>query len=79
MRRMKAKRPPRRRSPPISGEDIMETFKIPAGREVGIIKNQIREAILEGEINNSREEALNFMIKKAKDLGLEPFINFKQP
>ena len=65
--------------PPISGEDIMETFKIPAGREVGIIKNQIREAILEGEINNSREEALNFMIKKAKDLGLEPFINFKQP
>ena len=62
--------------PPITGEDIMETFGIPAGREVGIIKNQIREAILEGEINNSRDEAINFMIKKAKDLGLEPVYKF---
>jgi putative nucleotidyltransferase with HDIG domain len=65
--------------PPVTGEDIMDTFGIPAGREVGIIKNQIREAILEGEIKNSRKEAFNFMIQKAKEIGLEPIINFKQP
>ncbi|MEO8794738.1 MAG: HD domain-containing protein [Daejeonella sp.] len=59
--------------PPVSGSDIMETFGIKAGKEVGIIKNQIREAILEGEIKNSREEAINYMIEKGKDLGLKPF------
>jgi putative nucleotidyltransferase with HDIG domain len=58
--------------PPVSGIDIMETFGIKAGKEVGILKSQIREAILEGDISNSREEALNFMIKKAKELDLEP-------
>ncbi|MBC8053682.1 MAG: HD domain-containing protein [Sphingobacteriaceae bacterium] len=63
--------------PPVTGEDIMDTFGIPAGKEVGIIKNQIREAILEGEIKNSREEAINFMIRKAKEIGLEPIINFR--
>ena len=56
--------------PPVSGIDIMNTFGIKAGREVGIIKNQIREAILEGEIPNSREEAMLFMIEKGKELGL---------
>lgn len=63
--------------PPVTGEDIMETFGIPAGREVGMIKNQIREAILEGEIKNSRKEAFHFMIKKAKEIGLKPIVNFK--
>ncbi|MEJ6979573.1 HD domain-containing protein [Pedobacter sp. P351] len=63
--------------PPISGEDIMEAFGIPAGKEVGIIKSQIREAILEGEIKNSREEALNYMLQKAKEIGLQPITNFK--
>ncbi|WP_207424719.1 CCA tRNA nucleotidyltransferase [Desertivirga brevis] len=58
--------------PPVTGNDIMETFGIPAGKEVGIIKNQIREAILEGEIKNSRDEAFQFMLQKAKDLGLTP-------
>lgn len=61
--------------PPVTGNDIMETFGIPAGKEVGIIKNQIREAILEGEIKNSREEAFQFMLQKAKDLGLAPLTN----
>lgn len=56
--------------PPISGLDIMTTFGIRAGKEVGIIKNQIREAILEGEIKNTREDAFAFMLKKGKDLGL---------
>jgi hypothetical protein len=48
----------------------METFGIKEGKEVGLIKNQIREAILEGEIKNSREEALVFMFNKGKELGL---------
>ncbi|WP_256014065.1 CCA tRNA nucleotidyltransferase [Desertivirga xinjiangensis] len=58
--------------PPVSGSDIMETFGIPAGKEVGIIKNQIREAILEGEIGNTREDAFRYMITKAKQMGLSP-------
>lgn len=58
--------------PPVSGLDIMETFGIKAGREVGIIKNQIREAILEGEIKNSREDGLAYMIARGKELGLSP-------
>ncbi|MGI4727974.1 MAG: CCA tRNA nucleotidyltransferase [Janthinobacterium lividum] len=57
--------------PPVTGEDIMETFGIKAGREVGLIKSSIREAILEGEIFNSRSEALKLMIKKGKDIGLK--------
>ena len=56
--------------PPITGEDIMQTFSIPAGREVGIIKNQIREAILDGEIANDKNEAFNFMVKKGIEIGL---------
>lgn len=56
--------------PPVSGNDIMITFGLKAGKEVGIIKNQIREAILEGEIKNEREEALRFMLKKGTELGL---------
>nr|WP_294896183.1 HD domain-containing protein [uncultured Pedobacter sp.] len=57
--------------PPISGEDIMKFFNIPAGREVGTIKNQIREAILDGEIQNNREEAIKLMTKLGTDLGLK--------
>lgn len=56
--------------PPVSGEDIMQTFGIQAGREVGLIKTSIREAILEGEIFNSRPEALKLMIRKGEDIGL---------
>jgi len=61
--------------PPVTGLDIMETFGIKAGREVGIIKNQIREAILEGEIKNSREDGLAYMIARGKELGLHPVQN----
>ncbi|MEY3678090.1 MAG: hypothetical protein RI924_231 [Bacteroidota bacterium] len=57
--------------PPISGMDIMETFGLKEGREVGLIKNQIREAILEGDIKNSREDALSFMIERGKEMGLK--------
>jgi poly(A) polymerase len=58
--------------PPISGNDIMETFGLDAGKEVGIIKNAIREAILEGEITNDYKEAFNFMLDQAKQMGLNP-------
>ncbi len=57
--------------PPVSGKDIMETFGIQAGREVGIIKSSIRDAILEGEIFNSRPEALKLMVRKGEHIGLK--------
>ena len=56
--------------PPITGQDIMEAFNISAGKEVGIIKNQIREAILEGEIKNDRQEAIKLMIKLGEQQNL---------
>ena len=58
--------------PPITGTDIMDAFGISAGKEVGMIKNAIREAILEGEITNSYDEALAFMLNKGKEFGLLP-------
>ncbi|AZI26049.1 HD domain-containing protein [Pedobacter sp. G11] len=58
--------------PPISGNDIMETFALDAGKEVGLIKNAIREAILEGEIKNDYDEAFHFMLNQAKQMGLNP-------
>lgn len=57
--------------PPVTGNDIMELFGIKEGREVGIIKNQIREAILEGEIPNTREAAMEFTIQKGTQIGLK--------
>ncbi|PST82454.1 tRNA nucleotidyltransferase [Pedobacter yulinensis] len=58
--------------PPVTGTDIMETFGLGPGKEVGIIKNAIREAILEGEIRNDRTEAFNFMLSTAAGMGLQP-------
>lgn len=58
--------------PPITGEDIMNTFGIKAGKEVGLIKNAIREAILEGEIPNRYDQALEFMLNKGREFGLAP-------
>jgi len=57
--------------PPVTGELIMETFSIPPGKEVGIIKNAIREAILDGIIHNEFEEAFNLMVKEGEKLGLK--------
>jgi putative nucleotidyltransferase with HDIG domain len=56
--------------PPISGNDIMNCFGIRASREVGIIKNTIKDAILAGEIENDKTQAWELMIKKGKQLGL---------
>lgn len=56
--------------PPISGELIMETFNLTPCKEVGIIKDAIREAILDGVIENNREAAFEFMLAKGKSLNL---------
>jgi poly(A) polymerase len=56
--------------PPITGEMIMKTFDIGPSREVGQIKNAIREAILDGEIPNTEEDARRFMMALAEKMGL---------
>lgn len=58
--------------PPVSGEEIMEVFNLRPSREVGDIKNAIKEAILEGEIHNDHDEAYNYMLKIAAEMGLKP-------
>jgi len=58
--------------PPVDGKEIMDLFSIKAGREIGILKNAIKDAILEGTVKNDKEEALAFIIKKAKELNLQP-------
>ena len=58
--------------PPISGEDIMKCFGISPSLQVGIIKDVIREAILEGIIPNKYEEAYQFMLERGKEMGLTP-------
>ncbi|MDP3353667.1 MAG: HD domain-containing protein [Flavobacteriaceae bacterium] len=57
--------------PPISGELIMETFNLQPCREIGMIKEAIKEAILEGEILNEYEASFQFMLKKGAELGLK--------
>jgi poly(A) polymerase len=57
--------------PPVSGELIMETFGLAPCKEVGIIKDTIKEAILDGVIHNNFEEAYQLMIQKATELGLK--------
>ena len=58
--------------PPVSGQDIMETFGIGPCREIGTIKDAIKDAILDGQIPNERDAAWQMMLRLAKDLGLEP-------
>lgn len=58
--------------PPVSGEEIMETFGIQPCKEVGLIKNSIKEAILEGEIENNYESAIKYMMELGKKLYLTP-------
>ena len=62
----------RKFQPPVGGDEIIKTFGLKPGREVGIIKNAIREAIIEGIIPNDHDEARKLMILKGKELGLKP-------
>lgn len=61
--------------PPIDGDYIMKTFNLNPCREVGIIKNAIKDAILDGVISNNFEEAYELMMKKAAEMGLKPMDN----
>jgi poly(A) polymerase len=58
--------------PPVDGSEIIEAFGINPGREVGIIKSSIREAIIEGIIPNEHNAARKLMFEKGKELGLKP-------
>jgi putative nucleotidyltransferase with HDIG domain len=60
--------------PPLDGAEIMNVFGIGPGKEVGIIKNAIREAILDGNIPNTHEDAFQLMLKLGADLGLKPIV-----
>jgi poly(A) polymerase len=57
--------------PPLTGEDIMEIFKIKPSKEVGILKNAIKDAILDGIIENNYEDAYQFLLAEAAKIGLK--------
>ncbi len=57
--------------PPVSGEEIMKTFDLKPSKEIGLIKDAIKEAILEGVIPNEYKAAQAFMLSKGKELGLQ--------
>jgi len=58
--------------PPVDGKEIMDYFGLAPCRQVGDIKNAIKDAILDGVISNHREEAWEFMLKIAAQMGLKP-------
>ena len=56
--------------PPITGEEIMELFNLKPSKEIGILKEAVKEAIMEGEIPNEYQAAYDFVLKKGAKLGL---------
>ncbi|MFW9596985.1 MAG: tRNA nucleotidyltransferase, partial [Paludibacter sp.] len=56
--------------PPVSGQEIMDTFNLPACSTVGDIKMKIKDAILDGIIPNEYEAARNYMLQIGKEMGL---------
>jgi hypothetical protein len=63
--------------PPVTGELIMQTFGISPSREVGTIKDKIKDAILDGEIRNDFDEAHAMMLKLGAELGLKVYTSIK--
>ena len=56
--------------PPINGLEIMQLFNLKEGKKIGILKTAIKDAILDGKVKNNKEDALTFIIKKARELNL---------
>lgn len=57
--------------PPVTGEEIMKAFNLKPCREIGQIKEAIKEAILDGTIPNEHKASFDFMLRKGKELGLK--------
>lgn len=60
--------------PPISGEEIMKIFGLSPSKEIGILKEAVKEAILEGEISNEYQQAYDFIVKRAEKMKLKPIV-----
>ncbi len=63
--------------PPVDGAEIMHVFDLQPCREIGSLKSSIKDAILDGVIPNEHDSAFEYMLKKAKDMGLKP-VNLPQ-
>ncbi len=70
MKEVEAKDSIRNLQPPVTGDEIINLFNVPPGRVIGEIKEQIKEAILDGKIRNNREEAYQLMLDIAAEKGL---------
>jgi hypothetical protein len=57
--------------PPIKGDEIMNLFDLKPGKEIGIVKTALKDAILDGIIPNNYNDALKFVIEQGKKLGLQ--------
>ena len=58
--------------PPIGGEEIMRIFNLKPSPQVGILKQAVKDAIVDGVISNDYDVALQFVLKKAEEIGLKP-------
>jgi len=57
--------------PPVNGNEIIDLFEINEGKEIGILKNAIKNAILDGKIKNNKKDALKFLKQKANELKIK--------